>query len=55
MCQCLIKMVSSYTALGPKVLLKDNFLSPYGIALSPNGSIYISDCYNKRIQTFSDY
>ena len=31
------------------------FNSPHGIALSPNGSIYISDCYNKRIQTFTDY
>ena len=26
-----------------------------GIALSPNGSIYVSDYNNKRIQIFSDF
>ena len=28
------------------------FSSPCGIALSPNGSIYVSDFNNKRIQIF---
>ena len=29
------------------------FHRPYGIALAPNGSIYVSDMMNKRIQIFS--
>ena len=31
------------------------FSSPFGIALSPNVSNYITDYYNNRIQVFSDY
>ena len=33
----------------------NGFRNPCGIALSPNGSIYVSDTDNKRIQVFSDY
>ena len=40
---------------GSKDSAEGQFSLPYGIALSPNGSIYISDCNNKRIQFFSDY
>ena len=29
------------------------FSHPRGIAISPNGSIYVSDSHNKRIQVFS--
>ena len=29
------------------------FSSPYGIAVCANGSIYVSDCGNHRIQIFS--
>ena len=31
------------------------FSYPSGIACSPNGSVYVCDHYNKRIQIFSDY
>ena len=31
------------------------FNCPYGIAISPNGNIYISDADNKRVQIFSIY
>jgi len=31
------------------------FIFPYGIAVSPDGSIYVTDHNNQRIQIFSDY
>ena len=31
------------------------FSDPDGIALSPNGTVYVSDRNNKRIQIFSKY
>ena len=31
------------------------FNGPRGIALSPNGNVYITDCNNKRVQIFSTY
>ena len=31
------------------------FNGPRGIALSPNGNIYVTDYYNKRVQIFSTY
>ena len=40
---------------GSRRSVNDQFNFPYGIALSPNGNIYISDYDNKRIQIFSNY
>jgi len=34
---------------------KGQFSEPCCVALSPNGSIYVSDYHNKRIQIFTDY
>ena len=33
----------------------DGKFNPYGIAISPNGNIYVSDSNNKRVQIFSTY
>ncbi|XP_065907097.1 tripartite motif-containing protein 2-like [Dysidea avara] len=34
---------------------KSQFKSPCGVAISPNGSIYIADCGNSRLQVFPNY
>ena len=40
---------------GSKGFTNRQFSSPNEIALSPNSTVYVSDCDNKRIQTFSKY
>ena len=40
---------------GSKGSSNGQFSSPDGIALSPNGTVYVSDRINKRIQIFSKY
>ena len=39
-------------SFGSKGSANGEFSCPVRIALSPNGSVYISDCYNQRIQIF---
>ena len=40
---------------GSKGSANGQFFSPHGIVLSPNGSVYVTDHYNKRIQIFSNH
>ena len=49
----LTMLVTSFIALGPVDLLVVSLR--IGIALSPNGRIYVSDYNNKRIQIFTNY
>ena len=51
--QSLTKTVSLHTTLSGSG--EGSSSSPFRIACSPNGSIYVSDHDNKRIQIFSDY